>query len=91
MRRNMLEKPLNEDVGSHAFGLRGEVGKNAVAQDGWGYSNDVLCAEMMATVQKSARFAGKNHILRRARAGTPLHPLLDEGGCIDFVWSACAD
>src|ERR1051325_918477 len=76
--RNDLEQPIDDLVGRHAFGLRVEVGDDAVAHDRVRQRADVLEADVIAAARQRARLAAEHQILRRADAGAERDPLLDE-------------
>src|SRR5690349_15823638 len=65
-------------VGGDAFALGGEVGDDAVAEDGQRNGRHVLNADVELAVEDGASLGGKDQVEARARAGTPGEPFLAE-------------
>ena len=72
------EQPIDDRVRRDALGFGVEVRHDPVAQNRLGERLDVLDRDVIAAVHQGARLRAAHQRLRRAEAGAPLHPLLDE-------------
>ena len=76
--RDRVEQLIDNAIRGDAFGLGVEIRQHAMAEDRLGERLDVLHRHVMAAVQQRARLGADHQRVRRAQAGAPLHPLLDE-------------
>src|SRR5439155_4997719 len=76
--RDGIDQPLDHRVRGDALRFGVEVRHHTVAQDRLGERLNVLDRHVIAAVHERARLRAAHERLRRAQAGAPLHPFLDE-------------
>ena len=74
--RTSSNEPANDIVRAYAGGFRIERGDNPMPQDGQRHRPHVVGGRVMALVQQGPRLGRQQQIDAGARAGAPLHHLL---------------
>src|SRR5688500_17065368 len=78
--RDGVQELLHDVVGGESLALSGEVGDQAVAEDGQRDGLHVLDRDVEPPVQHRAGLAGEDQVQAGARAGADGDPILDERG-----------
>src|SRR5436305_8468425 len=75
---DLADQPLDESIGRLAFGLRLEIGANAMPEDRCGHLAHVVERDAEAAVHGGHGLAGQDQVLAGPRAGAVIDQLLDE-------------
>src|SRR5437763_9794110 len=72
---DLADQSLDESIGRLAFGLRLEIGANAMPQDGCSHLADVVERDAEAAVHRRVGLAGEDRVLAGPRAGAVIDQL----------------